>query len=58
VEGTVPAYSDKPVTDVLVFERPVPAAKVLFLELPGENVGGNGLARFRIPVAKLQRTDR
>ena len=32
-------YSDKPLTDVLVFERPVPRARRLRLELPGIAIG-------------------
>lgn len=38
-----------PLTDVLVFERPLDKAEYVDLDLPGENVGVKGTFRFRIP---------
>jgi len=43
-------YPGKAVSDVLVFEKPVDAAKWLHLELPAENFGGEGMLRFEIPA--------
>ncbi len=37
------------VTDVLVFERPLANVEHLKLELPGRNIGGEGMLRIRIP---------
>lgn len=48
--GSAAIYSDKPQTDILVFERPVLAADDLFLELPARNVGGDLAFRLRIPA--------
>ena len=45
-------YSDRNVTDVLLFQRPVPAAKFLLLRLPAENVGGSGWLWLKIPREK------
>ena len=42
-------------TDVLIFERPVDAARFLHLELPGANFGGEGMIRFEIPLTKNKR---
>ncbi len=42
-------YADDPVSDVLVFERPVDAAEYLRLELPASAVGQPGVLRFQIP---------
>ncbi|MBN9522484.1 hypothetical protein J0H58_28845 [bacterium] len=41
--------SDKPLTDTLVFSKPVEAAGVLTLELPARNYGGDGRVLFEIP---------
>lgn len=42
-------YADKIKGDVLVFERPVPGAESLHLELPLANLGNKGTLRFIIP---------
>ncbi|MDY0168349.1 MAG: DUF4339 domain-containing protein [Thermoguttaceae bacterium] len=42
-------YADEPVLDVLVFERPVDAAKHLRLTLPASAVNHEGMLRFEIP---------
>jgi hypothetical protein len=47
-------YPGKGITDVLVFELPIEKATRLDLELPGENVGVDGIYRFRIDVRKLR----
>ncbi|MDZ7620699.1 MAG: DUF4339 domain-containing protein [Patescibacteria group bacterium] len=46
-------YADDPIQDVLVFERPVPAAEYLRLELPASAVGENGVLRFQIPKSMI-----
>jgi hypothetical protein len=46
--GTV--YSDKNLTDILVFERPVPAATRLELELPATQFGEGRAYRFRMKL--------
>ncbi|MFO0811209.1 MAG: hypothetical protein U0746_21475 [Gemmataceae bacterium] len=46
-------YSDRPIPDLIVFERPVPAAKVLTLELPAANFGGSGVLRCRFDATML-----
>ena len=48
-------YDDKPISDLLVFQRPVPRAKALTLELPLARCGGDGLVKFRIPAEKIGR---
>ena len=45
----------KPVADVLVFEVPIGKAKKLILEMPGLNVGVEGVYRFQIPVSALRK---
>jgi hypothetical protein len=45
-------YTGKEVTDLLVFQRPVPAATRLYLELPPDNVGTTEPIRFTF-IAKL-----
>lgn len=47
VDGSASVYVGSPVKDWLVFERPVAKATELFLELPLDNVGGRGVARFK-----------
>lgn len=42
-------YPDEPLSDVLVFERPVPAASYLRLTLPASVFGQTGSLRFQIP---------
>ncbi len=42
-------YADEPVRDVLVFERPVEAAKYLRLTLPAAALEHSGMLRFQIP---------
>ncbi len=49
---TADVYPGKTVRDVLVFERPVAAAEVLQLRLPGGNIGWNHSLRFRFPARK------
>jgi hypothetical protein len=56
VEGQVPKasiYSNKPATDLLVFEMPVEKAGALFLELPAANFGMQGTIRFKIPRSMI-----
>ncbi|MDW8244713.1 MAG: hypothetical protein RMJ88_16010 [Thermogemmata sp.] len=48
-------YSDKPISDILVFERPVAAAKYLDLNLPAKNFGETGEIRFRISMDHVRR---
>ncbi len=48
-------YPGKPVEDVLVFEAPLNNVEYLNLELPAENVGGEGMFRLRIPASMIQR---
>lgn len=47
-------YSDAPVSDVLVFERPVSKARRLRLRLPGIALGEQGSVEFVIPVAMIE----
>jgi hypothetical protein len=47
-------YADKPLNDVLVFERPADSAKLLHLELPARNVGGEGNLHFRFAYDATQ----
>lgn len=54
VEGTVSLYPQQSVTDILVFERPVPNAQQFFLELPAQNFGGNGFLRFKFSSDLIQ----
>ncbi len=42
-------YADKPINDIIVFQKPVPAAKHLTLELSCSNFEGKGAILFRIP---------
>lgn len=44
--------SDKPLTDTLVFDNPVPAATVLFLKLDAKDYGGRGDLTFEIPESE------
>ncbi len=46
-------YSDNMAPDFIVFERPVPAAKWLTLELPASNFGGTGVMKCRIKAMDL-----
>jgi len=48
-------YPGKTITDVLVFEKPVDAAKWLHLELPAGNFGGEGMIRFEVPATMIAR---
>jgi hypothetical protein len=41
--------AEKPATDILVFEPPSNTARKLRLELPAQNVGGEGMVAFGIP---------
>ncbi len=47
--GTGPVYSNQPRGDVLLFEKPTPAAEYLDLDLDATHVGQRGTIRFRIP---------
>ena len=47
-------YPGQTLTDLLVFERPVAAAKLLTLELPGANFGGEGLFQLKIPTSRIK----
>jgi hypothetical protein len=47
--GPGPVHSDRPRVEVLVFDRPVPAATCLDLDLDGSRVGVSGMIRFRVP---------
>ena len=49
VEDNVSLLPGETITDTLVFEPPIKAAKYLRLELPAENFGGTGILRFQIP---------
>ncbi len=51
VERSESIYPGKTLTDVLVFEVPIAAAKSVRLELPGENIGVAGRLRFEIPAS-------
>jgi O-acetyl-ADP-ribose deacetylase (regulator of RNase III) len=48
-------YPGQAITDVLVFEKPVAAAKWLHLELPAKNFNGEGVLRFEIPAGMISR---
>lgn len=48
-------YPGKTVTDVLVYEVPVDAAKWLRLTLPAQNLQGDGMLRFEIPASMIRR---
>jgi len=48
-------YPGKSITDVLVYEVPVDAAKWLRLKLPARNFKGDGMLRFEIPASMIQR---
>lgn len=50
-ETLTAVYPGEPVSDRLVFQRPVPAAQSLLLELPGDRVGATGTYRFRVPAS-------
>jgi hypothetical protein len=46
----------KGVTDVLLFEVPPASAQELLLQLPGANVGADGMLELRIPAAMVRRS--
>ena len=48
-------YPGQAITDVLVFEKPVAAAKWLHLELPAKNFNGVGVLRIEIPASMISR---
>lgn len=48
-------YPGKSISDVLVFEVPVDAAKWLHLTLPADNFGGEGMLRFEIPATMIRK---
>ena len=48
-------YPGKALTDVLVFEKPVDAARWLHLELPAKNFKGEGVLRFEIPASMISK---
>jgi hypothetical protein len=51
-------YPGKSLTDVLVFEAPLENIDQLDLNMPGKNVGMNGLYMIRIPAAMIQRLEK
>jgi hypothetical protein len=51
-------YPGKSLTDVLVFEAPLENIEGLDLDMPGKNVGKNGLIKIRIPAAMIQRLEK
>lgn len=48
-------YPGKALTDVLVFEKPVDAARWLHLELPAKNFKGEGVLRFEIQASMISK---
>jgi hypothetical protein len=46
-------YPDKTSTETLVFERPIPAARYLQLELPGSGLKVKDKGRFYLPISML-----
>ncbi len=48
-------YPGQTIADLLVFERPVAKAKVLTLELPAANFGGEGLFQLKMPTSRIKR---
>lgn len=56
IEGQIRAsqsiYPEKWVEDILVFETPVSAAKILILDLDAKNVGETGRFKFEFPAPK------
>lgn len=50
VESSESVYPGADISDTLVFEPPVASARNLYMELPGENIGEEGLIRFRVDV--------
>ncbi|WP_020469408.1 hypothetical protein [Zavarzinella formosa] len=47
-----PIHPGKTVKDAIMFEKPIPGATHLDLDLPAKNFGGDGVVRFRLPVPK------
>lgn len=47
--GTGAVISSRPRADVIAFQRPVDRAGMVYLELPGENVGQKDSFRFEMP---------
>jgi hypothetical protein len=54
-EGWHEVYSDRPIGDVLVFARPVPAAGKLFLTIDADSYGGSGTITFEVPKSLWNR---
>ncbi len=52
-QSNVSLYADEPLSDRLVFERPVPAATYLRLTLPAAAFRQDGALRFQIPKAMI-----
>lgn len=48
--GEYQIYPDKPVTDTLLFARPVPAATVLYLIVDADCYGASGTITFELPA--------
>jgi hypothetical protein len=48
-------YPGEGLTDVIVFEKPVDAAKWLHLALPAENIKNDGTIRFEIPDTMIEK---
>ena len=51
-------YPGKSLTDALVFEAPLGNIEHLDLDMPGKNIGTNGLFKIRIPAAMIQELEK
>jgi hypothetical protein len=49
-------YPGSQVEDLLVFEVPIEAAEMLFLDLPASNIGESGKIVFGIPASMIERS--
>jgi hypothetical protein len=50
--GSAAIYPGKTHADILLFERPVDAAQILFLQLSADVIGGKGCGRFKLALPK------
>lgn len=55
--GSGAVYSNQPRADILLFERPTPAARHLDLDLDASHVGQRGTIRFRIPRSAWEKAE-
>ncbi len=55
IAGATSLYPSKPVSDVLVFERPIESAKELRLRLPLSAVDKTGVIRLKIPASMIKK---